>query len=137
MSNKKLTTLTLPTIDGETTYDLCPEWEKVENKPTNLATTDYVDNAIPDVPTKVSELTNDIGFKTTDNNTTYTFATGDSNGQFKVTPNPGNAYNVSIKGLGSAAYVNINDMSLITIAEIDAICSASITMITEDGEVEF
>lgn len=32
------------------------------------------------VPTKVSELTNDSGFKTTDNNTTYTFATGDSNG---------------------------------------------------------
>lgn len=56
------------------------------------------------VPTKVSELTNDSGFKTTDNNTTYTFATGDSNGQIKVTPSGGSAQNVSVKGLGSAAY---------------------------------
>ena len=37
-------------------------------------------------------------------NTTYTFATGDSNGQIKVTPSGGSAQNVSVKGLGSAAY---------------------------------
>lgn len=41
---------------------------------------------------------------TTDNNTTYTFATGDANGQIKVTPSGGSAQNVSVKGLGSAAY---------------------------------
>ena len=35
---------------------------------------------------------------------TYVFATGDSNGTFKVTPSNGSAQNVSIKGLGSAAY---------------------------------
>lgn len=89
------------------------------------------------VPTKVSELTNDSGYKTTDNNTTYsltqdatnghkitltpstgtaktitipdnnttyTFATGDNNGQIKVTPNDGVAQNISVKGLGSLAY---------------------------------
>lgn len=39
-----------------------------------------------------------------DNNTTYTFATGDSNGQIKVTPSGGSAQNISVKGLGSAAY---------------------------------
>ena len=39
-------------------------------------------------------------------NTTYTVATGDSNGQIKVTPSSGSAYNVSVKGLGSAAYQN-------------------------------
>ena len=39
-----------------------------------------------------------------DNNTTYTFATGDSNGQIKVTPSGGTAANVSVKGLGTAAY---------------------------------
>lgn len=39
-----------------------------------------------------------------DNNTTYTIATGDSNGQIKVTPSSGSAYNVSVKGLGSNAY---------------------------------
>ena len=35
---------------------------------------------------------------------TYTFATGDANGQFKVTPSSGTAYNVSIKGLAALAY---------------------------------
>ena len=42
----------------------------------------------------------------TDNNTTYTVATGDANGQIKVTPSSGSAYNVGVKGLGNAAYVN-------------------------------
>ena len=37
-------------------------------------------------------------------NTTYTIATGDAKGQIKVTPSSGDAYNVSVKGLGSAAY---------------------------------
>lgn len=37
-------------------------------------------------------------------NTTYTIATGDENGQIKVTPSGGFAYNVLVKGLGSAAY---------------------------------
>ena len=35
---------------------------------------------------------------------TYTFATGDANGQFKVTPSSGAAYNVDIKGLAALAY---------------------------------
>ena len=38
--------------------------------------------------------------------TTYTFATGDSNGQIKVTPSRGTAQNISVKGLGSAAYTD-------------------------------
>ena len=36
--------------------------------------------------------------------TTYTVASGDSNGQIKITPSSGSAYNVSVKGLGSRAY---------------------------------
>lgn len=39
-------------------------------------------------------------------NTTYTIAAGDSDGQIKVTPSDGDAYNVSVKGLGSAAYTD-------------------------------
>ena len=39
-------------------------------------------------------------------NTTYSFATGDTNGTFKVTPSGGSATNIAIKGLGSAAYTN-------------------------------
>lgn len=40
----------------------------------------------------------------TPTNTTYTFATGDSNGQIKVTPSGGTASNISVKGLAGAAY---------------------------------
>lgn len=82
------------------------------------------------VPTKTSELTNDSGFKTTDNNTTYaiskagstitltgsdgstttvtdsnttyTLATGTANGTVKF-----NGTDVAVKGLGSAAYTEI------------------------------
>lgn len=46
--------------------------------------------------------------KYTDNNTTYTFATGDSNGQIKVTPSGGSAQNVSVKGLAAAAYKGVD-----------------------------
>ena len=42
----------------------------------------------------------------TNDNTTYTFSTGESNGQIKITPSSGNPYNVSVQGLGSAAYLN-------------------------------
>ncbi len=43
--------------------------------------------------------------KNPNTDTTYTFATGDSNGQIKVTPlDTGDAYNVNVRGLGSAAY---------------------------------
>lgn len=40
------------------------------------------------------------------NDTTYEIATGDANGQIKVTPSTGSAYNVSVKGLGSNAYTS-------------------------------
>ena len=45
-----------------------------------------------------------ISINSTDNNTTYTIASGASNGQIKVTPSVGDAYNVSVTGLGGAAY---------------------------------
>lgn len=38
--------------------------------------------------------------------TTYTISTGTSNGQIKVTPSSGSAYDVPVKGLGSAAYTD-------------------------------
>ena len=44
--------------------------------------------------------------KPTDNNTTYTFATGTSNGTIKVTPSGGTAQDVAVKGLGTAAYTS-------------------------------
>lgn len=39
-----------------------------------------------------------------DADTTYTIATGTSNGTVKVTPSSGAAYDVAVKGLGTAAY---------------------------------
>lgn len=52
-----------------------------------------------------SDITS-LGIPGSDTNTTYTIETGDSNGQIKVTPSSGDAYNVDVKGLGSAAYTN-------------------------------
>ena len=40
--------------------------------------------------------------------TTYTIATGDNNGQIKVTPSSGGAYNVNVKGLNTAAYRGVD-----------------------------
>ena len=44
--------------------------------------------------------------KNPNTDTTYTFATGDTKGQIKVTPSGGDAYNVNVNGLGSAAYTD-------------------------------
>lgn len=43
---------------------------------------------------------------TSDTNTTYTFTTGDSNGQIKVVASTGSSANVAVKGLGSNAYTS-------------------------------
>ena len=80
--------------------------------PTGAAADKGVDTSIStgststNLPTSkaVAAFVEGKGYKTTDNNTTYTFDTGDSNGQIKVTPSGGTAQNVSVKGLGSAAY---------------------------------
>ena len=47
-------------------------------------------------------------FTLPDNNTTYTFAEGSTNGAFSVTPSGGSAISVKVHGLGSAAYTNSN-----------------------------
>lgn len=51
----------------------------------------------PTIPTKVSQLTNDSGYKTTDNNTTYTL-TQDANDGHKITltPSTGTATTITI-----------------------------------------
>lgn len=57
----------------------------------------------------------------TPTNTTYTFATGDANGQIKVTPSGGTAQNVSVKGLGSASYETADTAATAnTVAKRDA-----------------
>jgi hypothetical protein len=58
-----------------------------------------------------ANVTTALGYTppTSDNNTTYTFASGDSNGQIKVTPSGGSAQNVSVTGLAAAAYKAVTD----------------------------
>jgi hypothetical protein len=51
----------------------------------------------PTIPTKTSQLTNDSGFKTTDNNTTYSLGSDGEN--VKLTPSSGNAQSVGLSTL--------------------------------------
>lgn len=55
-----------------------------------------------------------------DNNTTYTFATGDNNGQIAVTPSGGSKQNVSVKGLAALAYKDS-----LTASEVGAIATTA------------
>ena len=68
-----------------------------------------------------ANVTTALGYTppTIDTDTTYTFATGDSNGTIKVTPSSGSAQNVSVRGLGSLAY-----KSSLTAGEVGAIASS-------------
>jgi len=61
-------------------------------------------------------------------NTTYTFASGTTNGAFNVTPSGGSAQSVAIYGLGSAAYTTTK--TLISEAEIDNNASATARLIS-------
>lgn len=72
----------------------------------------------------------------TNTNTTYTFATGDSNGQIKVTPSGGSAQNISVKGLGSAAYKDASGSWGISVTGSSASCTgnaATATKATQDA----
>lgn len=60
-----------------------------------------------------------------DSNTTYTIATGDSNGQIKITPSSGSAYNVGVKGLGSAAYKDASGSWGISVTGSSASCTGN------------
>ena len=70
--------------------------------------------------TLTPDATNDkITITATDTNTTYTFATGDSNGQIKVTPSGGSAQNIDVKGLGSLAYKSSLSKSDVGLGNVD------------------
>lgn len=56
-----------------------------------------------DAKGRVTKVTN-RAYTAVDNNTTYTFATGSTNGTISVTPSGGSAQSIAVKGLGTAAY---------------------------------
>lgn len=64
----------------------------------------YFENGLPKEVTYGLNATVPSDAKFTD--TTYTISTGTDNGEIKVTPSNGSAYDVPVKGLGSAAYTN-------------------------------
>lgn len=88
--------------------------------PTGAAADKGVDTSISaaststNLPTSkaVAAFVEGKGYKTTDNNTTYTFATGTTKGAFSVTPSGGSAQSVSIYGLSTVATSgSYNDLS--------------------------
>ena len=58
-------------------------------------------------------------------NTTYSFTSGDGNGQIKIIPSTEDAYNVDVKGLGAAAYRGVTDNTTAT-----AVTSTDTNLIT-------
>ena len=106
-------------------------WAKAATKPTYTASeidglSDYISGEIADSDTqyKIEQDATDkhkftlyskaLGGAWTaastitipDNNTTYVLAEGTKNGQIKVTPSEGDAYEVKVHGLGSAAFTD-------------------------------
>lgn len=67
-----------------------------------------VDNKNATIGSKSTTIATIGGVNITANTVIYTIGSGDSNGQIKVTPSSGNAYNVNVKGLGDAAFCNLN-----------------------------
>lgn len=71
-----------------------------------------------------------------DADTTYTFATGDANGQIKVTPKGGSAQNVAVAGLAAAAYKGVvttvdDSASLPTSGAVKSAINAAISGVTQ------
>lgn len=105
-------------------------WAKAANKPEYAASeiknlTSFIQaNQIADTNTKYQLIKNsdysyslqskelngtwttDFTFTIPDKDTTYTFASGTTNGTIAVTPSGGTLQEVAVKGLGSAAYTN-------------------------------
>lgn len=83
----------------------------------------YLDlNDKPTIPTKTSQLINDSGFKTTDNNTTYTFCVSENNAtngsvKLKLADNNSKYNEVLIKGSGDTT-VTTNSAGEIVINSI-------------------
>lgn len=77
------------------------------------------------VPTKVSELANDAGYKTTDNNTTYTFAStkNSSNGSAAISLTDdveATTKSIKVKGAGATA-VTTNEAGDLVVTSTDTI----------------
>ena len=58
MANKQLKTLTLPNVQGENiTYDLCPDWENIDNRPSNPPIVDNISKLLDEKYKPVDKFT--------------------------------------------------------------------------------
>lgn len=55
---------------------------------------------------KINQLGGSDVYVIKDSEAIQSIATGDNNGQIKITPRSGDAYNISVKGLGTNAYTS-------------------------------
>lgn len=106
VSKSDITALGIPGSDTNTTYTFAGS---VISGGANLTLTPSSGNANTvgisgSGATTVSFADGKITISSTDNNTTYTFGEGTTNGAFTVTPSGSSSQSVKVHGLGSAAY---------------------------------
>lgn len=93
------------------------DWAKVQGNIDGAVTgpSGAVNNHVAVFDGTTGKIIKDSGFTIEKNvpsnavftDTTYTFASGDANGQIKVTPSEGTAQNIDVTGLGDAAFYDI------------------------------
>lgn len=106
VTKSDITALGIPASDTNTTYTFAGS---AISGGVNLTLTPNSGNANTvslsgSGATTVSFADGKITISSTDNNTTYTFGEGTTNGAFTVTPSGGSSQSVKVHGLGSAAY---------------------------------
>lgn len=111
VTKKDITDLGIPAQDTNTTYTLSGAPVSGGANLTLTPSTGEADNIniIGSGATTVSFAEGKITISSTDNNTTYTFGEGSTNGAFTVTPSSGSSQSVKIHGLKSAAYTDSLD----------------------------
>lgn len=103
-----ITNLGIPAQDTNTTYTFSGGTISGGANLTLTPSTGDADNIsiLGSGATTVSFAEGKITISSTDNNTTYTFGEGSTNGAFTVTPSGGSSQSVKIHGLKSAAYTD-------------------------------
>lgn len=96
---------TIPTTTEKGNYDTAYNHSQVAHAPSSAQKNSDITKA--EIEAKLTGVITTHSHA--DNNTTYTFATGTTNGTFKVTPSGGSSTSVSIYGLGSAAYTSTSN----------------------------
>lgn len=106
--SKSGSTITLTGSDGSTTSVTDSDTKVTVDSALSSSSTNPVQNKVINaalankantsaIPTKTSQLTNDSGFKTTDNNTTYTLTQDSTDGhKITLTPSTGTATTITI-----------------------------------------